>query len=287
MAPLASVKRGFTFEAKATKLFPQGRSLAFDLHGKTIVNLRLKHGYAEAPTTFSDLQQLALDVHSALLPGGKADWNAWDTIGDGALCFEKPGVKGGKGQSTTAWDEALDFLSLQLWDPALMHGMAAHPKRCPCGCSEPLTSNGLCISTKRLKGLGGEDRDVLLLTRRWRCASVHHPAGQQKNFLDTDGAIRESLPLHWQEAYPFIYQSANAGLTNQAALQFDCFAAVNNGVSGLVTAVNDMRMRNVLLKYLQHSARQKAAEAERSVFKKRTVSLPDTNAVGFRSVSCS
>ena len=174
------------------------------------------------------------------------------------MLFEDPSVKTYRGQSTTAWDEALGFLQLQLWDPEFMHG--DHPRLCPsCKC-KTLESNGLCVSAKPIRGLGGDDRDVLLVTRRWRCTSSKHTPGVPKNFHDTDASIRETLPLHVQLSYPVTYQTDRAGLTKLATSVYDCFAGHGSSVSGLVDSVNDMRMRNYLSKAVEHSARQAAVQ---------------------------
>jgi hypothetical protein len=122
----------------------------------------------------------------------------------------------------------------------------------------PLISNGLCISAKRFKGLGGDDKDVLLLTRRWLCNDGSHPRDQQKNFLDTDPAMRLQQSKHLQQTYPFNYQSDKAGLTNLAARTFDCLSSAGTSVTSLVNAANDMRQRNMLDKFLAHSSRTAA-----------------------------
>jgi hypothetical protein len=109
MAPLA---QRFSHVSKATKAYPAGRSLSFELRGNTITRLRLQ-GYPDAPQNWQDIQQFALDVHSALLPGGKVASTA-DALGSGALSFDQPSVITHRGESTTAWDEALDFFSLQV-----------------------------------------------------------------------------------------------------------------------------------------------------------------------------
>ena len=59
------IQPSFSFEAHSSR----SRKLSFRLQGQTIVGLKLEHGYPDAPSSHSDLQQLALDVQSALMKG--------------------------------------------------------------------------------------------------------------------------------------------------------------------------------------------------------------------------
>jgi hypothetical protein len=78
-----------------------------------------------------------------------------------------------------------------------------HPRKCPLpSCGGRLEGNGLCVSMKLLKGLGGDDRDTFLVTRRWECKDphgIHAQTKAAKNFHDTDPDMRALLPAHVQE----------------------------------------------------------------------------------------
>ena len=99
-----------------------------------------------------------------------------------------------------------------------------------------LEGNGLCCSTRLVKGIGGGDLDRFLVTRRWSCKDSqgkHKLTGEAKDNQDTDSLMRQLFPAAVQQRFPFRqYQSANTGLTDAVALFYNAMSG--NGVSTAV-----------------------------------------------------
>ena len=75
-----------------------------------------------------------------------------DYLLDGSFTFELAHLKTSKHCSTTAWDEALQFIRVQVWDPLLLFGPDAHPRKCPCGCSGKAGGQRLVLQHQTRQG---------------------------------------------------------------------------------------------------------------------------------------
>ena len=70
-------------------------------------------------------------------------------------------------------------VALQIWDPSQLFG--AHPRKCPARyvgadgeeriCGGCLQKNGRSPTLKMVKGIGAQDRDVYIMTRKWQCTA--------------------------------------------------------------------------------------------------------------------
>ena len=249
------------------------RSLSFRLRGALVVDLQ-HSGYGEAAEK-ARIVDLIHDVLIAVsqrwtLRDGKmhgGPWPALSVLHGCRLTFEQPAVLTALCRSTCALDEALHHFCAVLWDPLLLYG--SHPRTCPvCSATGALQSNAMSIEPKVVKGLGHQDLDCVVHTRRWLCTSASHGSSGPKNFQDTDAAMLNLLPQHQRAMAPLLHQTVSASFTPMASMLYDSFSG--NGVSTehMTTAVNDMRLRGMAIQQLENLSRHRAVAAgQQAAFK--------------------
>jgi hypothetical protein len=165
------------------------RELQFTLDGNAVRSLKLISGYGSSDDDAS-VSLVAGDVGRAVLeqwphairkeqrnPGPNTE--ALRALSGFFLEFEDPLFK----LSATPLDYALHSKSVFLWDTGIFFGVASYD--CPT-CKCPMQRNGFCPTVRHLRGLGGRDKDVFLVTKRWTCNNKagtlkQHQQEQQSN----------------------------------------------------------------------------------------------------------
>ncbi len=73
-------------------------------------------------------------------------------------------------RSPTRLDKELEKDTIGVFDPYLFH---SHSPSCPY-CGGPSISDGVALGQRCIKGLGGGDMDMMVMTRRHKCKTGEH-----------------------------------------------------------------------------------------------------------------
>lgn len=140
------------------------------LQGNTLRNVTIK-GFKDSSGH--------LDLSGVMLQLGTSILQSWshsrskplaseckEHLTDHYIHFENPDFKRGQVQPI---DYVLHSKSTFVWDVGLIYGVGF---KCPCCPHSMFQRNGNSTSARLIKGLGGRDKDVYVVTKRWECKNA-------------------------------------------------------------------------------------------------------------------